>query len=109
MKLVYGVLNDSDSAGWGCRMAKRRGAVAMQKLPETAGLDLAALLCSRVCHDSPQTFVLFPVLDDRIELIQAGQEPPASWHHIGYIIGEVIKLILLIALFYNNYRLMIKK
>ncbi|MEO0328002.1 MAG: histidine phosphotransferase family protein [Pseudomonadota bacterium] len=43
----------------------------MQKLPELAGMDLAALLCSRVCHD-----VISPVgaIANGIELMDEGAD-----------------------------------
>lgn len=43
----------------------------MQKLPELAGMDLAALLCSRVCHD-----VISPVgaIANGIELLDEGAD-----------------------------------
>ena len=47
----------------------------MQKLPELAGMDLAALLCSRVCHD-----VISPVgaIANGIELIDEGSDAETS-------------------------------
>ena len=41
----------------------------MQKLPEVAGLDLAALLCSKVCHD-----IISPVgaISNGLELLDEG-------------------------------------
>jgi len=47
----------------------------MQKLPELAGMDLAALLCSRVCHD-----VISPVgaIANGIELIDEGADAETS-------------------------------
>ena len=47
----------------------------MQKLPKLDGLDLAALLCSRVCHD-----VISPVgaIANGIELIDEGTDPETN-------------------------------
>lgn len=47
----------------------------MQKLPELDGMDLAALLCSRVCHD-----VISPVgaIANGIELLDEGTDPETS-------------------------------
>ena len=47
----------------------------MQKLPELAGMDLAALLCSRVCHD-----VISPVgaIANGIELLDEGTDEETS-------------------------------
>lgn len=47
----------------------------MQKLPELAGMDLAALLCSRVCHD-----VISPVgaIANGIELLDEGADEETS-------------------------------
>lgn len=47
----------------------------MQKLPDLAGMDLAALLCSRVCHD-----VISPVgaIANGIELLDEGADEETS-------------------------------
>jgi histidine phosphotransferase ChpT len=47
----------------------------MQKLPELSGMDLAALLCSRVCHD-----VISPVgaIANGIELLDEGADEETS-------------------------------
>jgi len=47
----------------------------MQKLPDLAGMDLAALLCSRVCHD-----VISPVgaIANGIELLDEGTDEETS-------------------------------
>jgi len=47
----------------------------MQKLPDLAGMDLAALLCSRVCHD-----VISPVgaIANGIELLDEDSDPQTS-------------------------------
>ena len=47
----------------------------MQKLPELTGMDLAALLCSRVCHD-----VISPVgaIANGIELLDEGADEETS-------------------------------
>jgi len=47
----------------------------MQKLPELGGMDLAALLCSRVCHD-----VISPVgaIANGIELLDEGMDEETS-------------------------------
>ena len=47
----------------------------MQKLPDLAGMDLAALLCSRVCHD-----VISPVgaIANGIELLDEGMDDETS-------------------------------
>ncbi len=42
-----------------------------------------------------QTFWLFPVLDHRIDAIQAGQKVADSYHHITFVILEVTKVICL--------------
>ena len=46
-----------------------------------------------------QTFYFLPILDERVSLVLRGQEPSVSFHHFGFIIGELIKLITLIVLF----------
>ncbi len=45
-----------------------------------------------------QTFWMIPLLIERIDLITAGQAPPASPIHFVYIIFEILKLGLLLAL-----------
>lgn len=45
-----------------------------------------------------QTFWLIPLLVERIDLIVAGQIPPASVSHFIYIILEIAKIALLLAL-----------
>lgn len=45
-----------------------------------------------------QTFWLIPLLIERIDLIVAGQIPPASSVHIFYIILEILKILLLLVL-----------
>lgn len=45
-----------------------------------------------------QTFWLIPLLVERIDLITAGQTPPASPAHFVYIALEVAKIALLLAL-----------
>ncbi len=47
----------------------------MQKLPDIAGLDLAALLCSRVCHD-----IISPVgaIANGLELLDEGADSETS-------------------------------
>lgn len=44
-----------------------------------------------------QTFFLLPPLHARVAALQSGVEPPASSLHLIYVIGEIIKLIALIA------------
>ena len=45
-----------------------------------------------------QTFWLMPFLIERIDLIVAGQTPPASSVHIFYVVLEILKILLLLAL-----------
>lgn len=45
-----------------------------------------------------QQFWLLPTLDERLRLMQAGQMPPASLHHVIYIGLELLKLSALLAL-----------
>jgi hypothetical protein len=42
-----------------------------------------------------QTWGLYPRLDERTLQIIAGTLPPASWHHMGYIVTEGVKAVLL--------------
>ena len=47
----------------------------MQKLPDVAGMDLAALLCSKVCHD-----IISPVgaISNGLELMDEGADPETN-------------------------------
>ena len=42
-----------------------------------------------------QTFVLFPELDVRVARVLAGEAPPPDWHHMAYIVADVLKVIAL--------------
>ncbi|MGC8802897.1 MAG: hypothetical protein ACP5PS_03870 [Bacteroidales bacterium] len=45
-----------------------------------------------------QTFYFLPILNQRAEKIIAGETVSPSWHHVGYVIADIIKLIILIGL-----------
>ena len=45
-----------------------------------------------------QGFWLLPVLDARLEAVIAGSPPPPSSHHLIYIVAEVAKAVLLLAM-----------
>ncbi|MEO0509094.1 MAG: hypothetical protein AAF065_04495 [Verrucomicrobiota bacterium] len=51
-----------------------------------------------------QSFYLLPILDERAALIIAGAPPPDTWHHLGYVILEGIKIPMLLVLFTLAYR-----
>lgn len=55
-----------------------------------AGALLAAL--------AAQAFWLLPVLDARVAAIIAGEQVPATFHHVAYVIVELIKACLLMVL-----------
>lgn len=40
-----------------------------------------------------QTFILLPQLDARAEIVLSGITPPASYHHLLYILMESVKLL----------------
>jgi hypothetical protein len=40
-----------------------------------------------------QTWVLFPVMDVRVAMVMAGEVPAQTWHHMAYIIADVIKAL----------------
>ena len=48
-----------------------------------------------------QSVILLPILNARVAAILAGQEVPSSWHHLGFIALEVIKLVTLFMLFFQ--------
>lgn len=43
-----------------------------------------------------QTLVLFPPMDERASEILSGKDIPSTWHHITYVILEIIKLVVLL-------------
>jgi hypothetical protein len=45
-----------------------------------------------------QTWGLYPPLDERTRQIIAGELPPQSWHHLGFVITEGVKALLLAVL-----------
>lgn len=51
-----------------------------------------------------QTFYLIPALDARAELILNDYEAAQSYHHIIFIIMEVIKIVTLVFLFINLHK-----
>jgi hypothetical protein len=61
------------------------------KFPRGAFAALAGILII-------QTFVLFPLLDERSRQVIAGSAAPYSGLHIVYIIADSIKVLLLLAL-----------
>ncbi|RBP45935.1 hypothetical protein DES53_102319 [Roseimicrobium gellanilyticum] len=42
-----------------------------------------------------QTFALYPTLDARVMEVMAGRIPPQTWHHIGFVVGEMVKVLTL--------------
>jgi Domain of unknown function (DUF4149) len=63
------------------RTVRERGSMVM------LGLVTALLLF--------QTYVLFPALDQRAALVLMGETSPPDWHHMAYIVAEVLKAITL--------------
>ncbi|MFK7809055.1 MAG: hypothetical protein AB8F74_14725 [Saprospiraceae bacterium] len=51
-----------------------------------------------------QSVYLLPVLDERAGVIISGQEPPASAHHLWYILIEIVKVLSLFTLFYQLFK-----
>jgi len=45
-----------------------------------------------------QQTILMPPMDTRLALLQAGAQPPPSWHHAAYVVLEVSKLATLFLL-----------
>jgi hypothetical protein len=45
-----------------------------------------------------QTWGLYPPLDERVRLVVAGTLPPQTWHHVGFVITEGAKALLLLVL-----------
>ena len=57
-----------------------------------------ALLAAATAVLAFQTFGLYPPLDERTREVIAGTLPPPSWHHLGYVISEGVKALLLAVL-----------
>lgn len=87
-KLVFGVLTKIE-------MAFALLIIAFLSLNQSEGKMwlLFALPITIVLIDN---FVLMPILDARIEIIQSGGSPPDSNTHLWYIMLEILKLIGLI-------------
>ena len=51
-----------------------------------------------------QSLFLLPVLGHRTEMIIANQPLADSWHHMAYILAEVVKLMMLFFLFIQTFR-----
>jgi hypothetical protein len=45
-----------------------------------------------------QTWGMYPPLDERVRLVVAGTLPPQTWHHVGFVITEGAKALLLLVL-----------
>ena len=97
-KLVFGVLNKIEIA---MCIGLLIAAINQKALGPYlwVGVGLLALILLI------QTAYLLPVLDQRIALIQAGETPPPSRHHIVYIALELLKLVGLFFTFFNAYKL----
>ncbi|MFV0389991.1 MAG: hypothetical protein ACK5NT_14710 [Pyrinomonadaceae bacterium] len=52
-----------------------------------------------------QTFVLYPMLDERTAAVLAGTAAPYSSTHVFYIVTEVVKVFMLVALGIINLRI----
>lgn len=57
-----------------------------------------ALLAAVTALLAFQTFGLYPPLDARTAQIVGGTLPPQTWHHLGYVITEGVKALLLAVL-----------
>ena len=64
----------------------------------SVGRVLVALIMLIV---AAHTFILLPLLDNRVDLILSGEPVPHSYHHVVFVLLEVIKLISLIILFFK--------
>jgi len=97
-KIVFGALN------------KFEWVYALLMLASTAVLRkyLTKLLIGTIifvfCILVIQTFFIIPILVERADLIIGGTDVPKSWHHIGFIILECIKLISLFFIFWKAYK-----
>ena len=77
--------------------------IAISKIYKQLGNLIFGLIATLTLILLVQTFILFPILDARIVMIQSGEEPPPSSVHLIYIVMEVIKLMTLFVLFYKSY------
>jgi len=79
-------------------------AVAVAPLLKRFGRAYTAVLAALGGVLLLQSFHLLPILDARAVRIIAGDPPADSWHHLGYVILEAVKVPLLITLFVMSYR-----
>ncbi len=97
-ELVFGVLNKVELV----LMAGLLICAFYQKNILTKQIKIIiGLLCTVLLV---QTFFLFPILNERIVMIRAGQTPPDSAAHLFYVIGEGLKVIFLILLSIKIYK-----
>lgn len=68
---------------------------------QTSGATVSALSVLLFALLAIQTFYLLPRLDQRIDLIVAGEKVPKSHHHVYFVILELLKVAFLIALAYQ--------
>ena len=98
-ELVFGVLNKVElvlMVGLAICIYYQKNILPKQ-MRLIAGLLFIALLF--------QTVFLFPILNERIALIQAGRTPPDSSVHLFYVVGEGLKVVLLVFLAIKTYKL----
>ncbi len=51
-----------------------------------------------------QSIILLPALDARADMVVAGQSIKDTYHHVAYIVAEVVKFLLLFTLFVQTFR-----
>jgi hypothetical protein len=66
--------------------------------PRRPTVAVIALLASAWAVLGGQILGLRPPLDRRTRRMLAGDRPPRSWLHLGYIVAELVKVALLVAL-----------
>ena len=88
---VLAALDGGHAPARGLGVGRRGRARPARKFPLVVFAAVASIL-------TIQTFVLFPLLDERSIKVIAGETAPYSGLHIVYIIADSIKVVLLFAL-----------
>lgn len=89
-RLVFHTLNRIELV-----LATALFALLVRKRPARATGGILILLAGIL---AAQTFWLLPVLDERAAALMAGSSPPASSHHLAFIVLESLKVLGLLAL-----------
>ncbi|MEM9480591.1 MAG: hypothetical protein AAGA58_13130 [Verrucomicrobiota bacterium] len=99
-RIVFGALNKMELVLW-VILAGLAIPLFRRNWPKRGGAVAFLLLTAILAF---QTFFLLPTLDARAVRILDGEDVPSSWHHTVAIILEVLKLPVLLGLFFTVFR-----